>query len=153
MPPRKKAASAAGGSKKWNQNQQQSSEKPSKFGIQHFFERHTQNSLSQNPQKQQPAIAKVSSVDVGSDPVRLNQPVASTIAGVSSDSGVNPKNELGPGNANIEDNKNPSQSTPVEELISVVRGDANGNRLEVSPEFCKSLSRKRMKFSPGMVRF
>ncbi|KAL4585843.1 hypothetical protein LXL04_010469 [Taraxacum kok-saghyz] len=151
MPPRKKAASAAGGSKKSNQNQQQSSEKPSKFGIQHFFERHTQNSLSQNPQKQQPAIAKASSVDVGSDPVRLNQPVASTIAGSSSDSGVNPRTELGPGNANKEDNKNPSQSTPVEDLISVGRGDANGNRLEVSPEFCKSLSRKRMKFSPGML--
>uniref|UniRef100_A0A5B7AJ85 DNA helicase n=2 Tax=Davidia involucrata TaxID=16924 RepID=A0A5B7AJ85_DAVIN len=44
MAPRKKTAS---GSKKSNQNQQQS--QPSKFGIQHFFERHTQNALSQNP--------------------------------------------------------------------------------------------------------
>ncbi|XP_057510867.1 DNA replication ATP-dependent helicase/nuclease JHS1-like [Actinidia eriantha] len=43
MPPRKKPNSAT---KKSNQNQQ--NYQPSKFGIQHFFERHTQNSLSQN---------------------------------------------------------------------------------------------------------
>ncbi|KAI3764734.1 hypothetical protein L2E82_14747 [Cichorium intybus] len=154
MPPRKKAAAATGGSKKSNQIQHQSSEKPSKFGIQHFFERHTQNSLSQNPQKQQHTNAKVSSVDVGSDPVRLKETFASTTAAGSSDSGINPRNELGSGNANKEGNdgnKNPSQSTPVEELISVVRGDASGNLLEVSPEFCKSVSRKRIKFSPGML--
>ncbi|XP_059633769.1 DNA replication ATP-dependent helicase/nuclease JHS1 [Cornus florida] len=48
MPPRKKVAS---GSKKSNQNQQNS--QPSKFGIQHFFERHTQNTLSQNPKNAQ----------------------------------------------------------------------------------------------------
>ncbi|CAH1416109.1 unnamed protein product [Lactuca virosa] len=125
--------------------------KPSKFGIQHFFERHTQNSLSQNPQKQQPAIAKVSSVDVGPDPVRLNEPVASTTAAGSSDSLINPRNDLGSGDANKEGNKNASQSTPIEELISVVRSDASGNQLEVSPEFCKSVSRKRIKFSPGML--
>ncbi|XP_023743662.1 DNA replication ATP-dependent helicase/nuclease JHS1 [Lactuca sativa] len=151
MPPRKKAASVTGGSKKSNQVQQQSSEKPSKFGIQHFFERHTQNSLSQNPQKQQPTVAKVASVDVGPDPVRLNEPVASTTTAGSSDSGINPRNDLGSGDANKEGNKNASQSTPIEELISVVRGDASGNQLEVSPEFCKSVSRKRIKFSPGML--
>ncbi|VFQ84275.1 unnamed protein product [Cuscuta campestris] len=47
MPPRKRTST--GGSKKSsNQNQPpQPSSQPSKFGIQHFFERHTQNSLSQ----------------------------------------------------------------------------------------------------------
>ncbi|CAH9097877.1 unnamed protein product [Cuscuta epithymum] len=47
MPPRKRTSS--GGSKKSsNQNQQPPSEPP-KFGIQHFFERHTQNVSSQKP--------------------------------------------------------------------------------------------------------
>ncbi|KAL6964901.1 DNA helicase [Sarracenia purpurea var. burkii] len=44
MPPRRKTNSS---SKKSNQNQQNS--QPSKFGIQHFFDRHSQNTLSQNP--------------------------------------------------------------------------------------------------------
>ncbi|KAK9273764.1 hypothetical protein L1049_018574 [Liquidambar formosana] len=47
MAPRKKpSSSSSSSSKKSNQNQQA---QPSKFGIQHFFERHTQNALSQNP--------------------------------------------------------------------------------------------------------
>lgn len=47
MAPRKKTNSAAKKSS-FNQNNQQS--QPSKFGIQHFFERHSQNQ-SQNPKK------------------------------------------------------------------------------------------------------
>ncbi|XP_024988760.1 DNA replication ATP-dependent helicase/nuclease DNA2 [Cynara cardunculus var. scolymus] len=157
MAPRKKAA--AGASKKSNQIQQQPSQKPSKFGIQHFFERHTQNSVSQNPQKQQPAIAKEFSVDVGSVPERPLDPVASTSTGVvvrqQSDSsfgtGINPRKDLGLENANNNGDKNPYQSTTIEDLTPVARDDATGNQLEVSPEFCKSVSRKRIKFSPGML--
>ncbi|XP_052211363.1 DNA replication ATP-dependent helicase/nuclease JHS1 isoform X2 [Diospyros lotus] len=44
MPPRKKSNSS---SKKSIHNQQSS--QPAKFGIQHFFGRHTQNSITQNP--------------------------------------------------------------------------------------------------------
>ncbi|KAI3719214.1 hypothetical protein L6452_20109 [Arctium lappa] len=152
MAPRKKAA--AGGSKKSNQIQQQPSQKPSKFGIQHFFERHTQNS-----QKQQPAVAKESPIDVGSDPARPLEPVASTSTGVvvcqqsgsSFGTEINPRRDSGLGNANNDGDKNPSESTPIEDLIPVVRDDATSNQLEVSPEFCKSVSRKRIKFSPGML--
>ncbi|KAL8105137.1 DNA replication ATP-dependent helicase/nuclease JHS1 [Apium graveolens] len=50
MAPRKKGGSSSGGSKKCNQNNQQP--QPPKFGIQHFFDRHTQN--SQNPKFKPP---------------------------------------------------------------------------------------------------
>lgn len=67
MPPRKRASS--GGSKKSNhQNQQQAApppqqqpSQPPKFGIQHFFERHTQNVLSQKSK------ARLDSRSSGSD--------------------------------------------------------------------------------------
>ncbi|KVI08000.1 Dna2 [Cynara cardunculus var. scolymus] len=151
MAPIKKAP--AGGSKKSNQIKQQPSQKPSKFGIQHFFERHTQNCVPHHPQKQ-PAIAKEFSVDVGSVPERPLDPVASTRTGVvvrqqsdrSFSTGINPRKDLGLGNANNNGDKNPYQR-----LTPVARDDATGNQLEVSPEFCKSVSRKRIKFSPGMV--
>jgi DNA replication ATP-dependent helicase Dna2 len=58
MPPKKKSkssSSSTSSAKKNHQNsqqQQQQQQQPSKFGIQHFFNLHTQNalSLSQNPQ-------------------------------------------------------------------------------------------------------
>ncbi|KAJ4958932.1 hypothetical protein NE237_026043 [Protea cynaroides] len=55
MAPRKKSSSSSS-SKKSNQNNQQS--QPSKFGIQHFFDRHTQNAAlsdSQNARSLQPS--------------------------------------------------------------------------------------------------
>ncbi|XP_043718430.1 DNA replication ATP-dependent helicase/nuclease JHS1 isoform X4 [Telopea speciosissima] len=59
MAPRKKYGSSSS-SKKSNQNHQQS--QPSKFGIQHFFDRHTQNvalSASQNAKTPQPLQTSV----------------------------------------------------------------------------------------------
>ncbi|KAI5565965.1 hypothetical protein BDE02_14G154600 [Populus trichocarpa] len=55
MPPKKKSkssSSSTSSAKKNHQNSQQQQQQPSKFGIQHFFNLHTQNalSLSQNPQ-------------------------------------------------------------------------------------------------------
>ncbi|KAL8229689.1 hypothetical protein R6Q57_014589 [Mikania cordata] len=158
MPPRKKTAKAtvaASGSKKPNQIQQQSSQKPSKFGIHHFFERHTQNS-----QKHQPTNAKQPAIN---DQGKPTDPVPSTSdsfavvnqANRSSDLGINPRNDSGSGtsknNANYTGVNNPSQSTPIEDLIPVVKDNASGNQLEVSPDFCKSVPRKRIKFSPGML--
>ncbi|KVI08001.1 Dna2 [Cynara cardunculus var. scolymus] len=145
MAPIKKAPHR--GSKKSNQIKQQPSQKPSKFGIQHFFEHHTQNCVPQHPQKQ-PAIAKEFSVDVSSVPERRLDPVASTSTGVvvrqqsdrSFSTGINPRKDLGLGNANNNGDKNPYQGTPIEDLTPVARDDAAGNQLEVSPEFCKSFS-------------
>ncbi|KAK9065396.1 hypothetical protein SSX86_016779 [Deinandra increscens subsp. villosa] len=148
MPPRKKpvkATLAASGSKKSNQIQQQSSQKPSKFGIQHFFERHTQNS-----QKPQPTNAKQSTTNQQSDPGKRSDPVSIDgfavrhQANCSSDLGTNPRNDS-------KNSKNPSQSTPTEDLIPADRDNGSGNQLEISPEFCKSIPRKRIKFSPGML--
>lgn len=61
MGPRRKPIS---GPKKSNQNQQQS--QPSKFGIQHFFDRHTQN--SQNPKFKPPIVKKPDSLPI--EPVK-----------------------------------------------------------------------------------
>ncbi|KAL3613640.1 hypothetical protein CASFOL_041714 [Castilleja foliolosa] len=46
---------------------------------------------------------------------------------------------------------NPSQATPIENILPIVIDDEEDNRLEVSPEASKSLSVKRFKFSPGML--
>ncbi|KAJ6319289.1 hypothetical protein OIU78_014832 [Salix suchowensis] len=64
MPPKKKSkssASSTSSAKKNHENsQQQQQQPPSKFGIQHFFNLHTQNalSLSQNPQPRPTPIPK-----------------------------------------------------------------------------------------------
>lgn len=50
------------------------------------------------------------------------------------------KNELG----------GPSQSTPTENVVTAGSGE-DKNQAEITPEFCKSVSVKRFKFSPGMV--
>nr|GEY09077.1 DNA replication ATP-dependent helicase/nuclease DNA2 [Tanacetum cinerariifolium] len=142
MPPRKKPTIAATTSSKKptnkTQQQQQQNQPSQKFGIQHFFERHTQNT-------QKPTSSKQPTTQIGSDPDRKTDLVANSTSG--SNLGINPRNESG--------SKNGSQSTPVEDLIPVVKIDDddndNGNVMEVSPEFCKAVSRKRIKFSPGML--
>lgn len=64
MPPKKKSkssSSSTSSAKKNHENsQQQQQQPPSKFGIQHFFNLHTQNalSLSQNPQPRPTPIPK-----------------------------------------------------------------------------------------------
>nr|XP_016437207.1 PREDICTED: uncharacterized protein LOC107763247 [Nicotiana tabacum] len=50
------------------------------------------------------------------------------------------KNELG----------GPSQSTPTENVVTAGSGE-DKNQAEITPEFCKSVSVKRFKFSPGML--
>ncbi|GFP90454.1 DNA replication ATP-dependent helicase/nuclease dna2 [Phtheirospermum japonicum] len=56
------------------------------------------------------------------------------------------------GNSEEAEASNPSQATPMENILPVViDDDGEDNRLEVSPEASKSLSVKRFKFSPGML--
>ncbi|GMY22919.1 DNA replication ATP-dependent helicase/nuclease JHS1 isoform X2 [Fagus crenata] len=130
MAPRKKpnssSSSASLASKKSNPNNQP---QPSKFGIQHFFERHTQNALlaSQNPKKSLP------SDDVpSSGPVRIEKSVLTDIKRQTKEPNI------------------PSQNTPPENLVMIGVNDAE-NLSEVSPEISKSVSLKRFKFSPGML--
>nr|XP_043625334.1 DNA replication ATP-dependent helicase/nuclease JHS1 [Erigeron canadensis] len=165
MAPRKKPITSSSGSKK--QNQQNSSQNPTKFGIQHFFERHTQNSQKPNIPKNPSAqsnlgsdpkipINPVSTKSTESVPLFNNNQDNSSSANLGVNV-INPKNrndnaksdfenDLGSGNLKNDGNKSGSESTPVEDLIPVEM-----DVLEVSPEFCKSVSRKRIKFSPGML--
>ncbi|XP_058204643.1 DNA replication ATP-dependent helicase/nuclease JHS1 isoform X2 [Rhododendron vialii] len=143
MPPKKKLNSA---SKKSNQNSQ-----PSKFGIQHFFHRHT---LTQNhPKTQQtpdPNTNKLQIPTNGSLPPEKSGPIAALSAAPNSkkialDSAVrNPTND-----SRTTETTN-SQNTPPENLLPAAV-NAGENQSEVSPEICKSVSVKRFKFSPGML--
>lgn len=90
---------------------------PSKYGIQHFFDRHT----IQHSQKQQ-ANNSTSQVDS----VSLPPPEKPNYGKAPSSQDVTPDN-----------------------LVLPVATDPT----EVSPEISKSMSRKRFKFSPGMVTY
>lgn len=175
MAPRKKTVS---GSKKSNQNNQNS--QPPKFGIQHFFERHTQNAQSQKSQKTEtpnfnPNNTTLSQNPQNSDPKSgvsvLENPKNGSIS-VSNSRSVELKNgNLGFQNAGSElsfgivdrsngvlgsqgskSNNHSQNNTPIENLIPVVNSGEE-NQLDVSPEICKSVNVKRFKFSPGMVIF
>ncbi|KAI7740316.1 hypothetical protein M8C21_005296 [Ambrosia artemisiifolia] len=152
MPPRKKPTKASttttsSGSKKSNQTQQQqqSSQKPTKFGIQHFFDRHTQNTQKQQPTTTVKLPPPNHSSTSNAFPVPNQSNSTTSHLGI-----INPKHNNNDDNNNNVGVKNTSQSTPTEDLIPVVVV-GSGNQLDVSPEFSKSLPRKRVKFSPGML--
>ncbi|XP_047338486.1 DNA replication ATP-dependent helicase/nuclease JHS1 isoform X2 [Impatiens glandulifera] len=152
MPPRKKPNSS---SKKLNQNQQSS--QASKFGIQHFFEKHTQNNSSQT-HKKGPALPAShtnltrSSPEILSELKSINEGVIPELGNSSStvqkqEHSIQPQGNLVSGISAVENDKKgknicPSQHTPPEKLLPIS---------EVSPEICKSVSLKRFKFSPGML--
>ena len=109
MPPKKKpnnSSSSSSSSKK-------PIPQPSKYGIQHFFDRHT--TQHQNSQKLQSNHV----ADAASDPPEKSNDAEAKASGASSQA-----------------------STPVNEAHTLS---------EVSPEMSKTTSRKRFKFSPGMV--
>lgn len=173
MPPRKKpnsssssSSASSSSSKKSNPTNQP---QPSKFGIQHFFERHTQNALlaSQNPKPASPSNAAVStsqnpatdtprsgpeksglpvpspSIDPENAP-NLHKPDSNHKVSASRD----PKKCLG---SLANDPNNASQNTPSDNIAAICFS-ADENLSEVSPEVSKSVSLKRFKFSPGMVK-
>ncbi|KAL1802450.1 hypothetical protein ACET3Z_031097 [Daucus carota] len=153
MPPRKKPGS---GSKKSNPNHQQS--EPSKFGIQHFFDRHTQN--SQNPKFKPPIVKKPDS--------RSTEPGKSVSEhredGTGSNLGVVDRK---PGNLGVESEGGVGGSgvgPGVVEMVGVekegsLENTPNGkvvrngdvDEMDVSPDISKAVSAKRFKFSPGML--
>lgn len=143
MPPRKKGNSSAKKSNAVKESQ------PSKFGIQHFFERHTQNAATQKRSS--------ASIDLVSNQENEN-PISSEVNPKSDFNSAalppqNPKNvgvsvSQNPKIDLVSQDKekiNPSENTPPEDLVPV---DAVS---ELSPEICKSVSLKRLKFSPGMI--
>ncbi|XP_019235819.1 PREDICTED: uncharacterized protein LOC109216143 [Nicotiana attenuata] len=185
MAPKKRTSS--GSTKKsshLNQNlQHQQQSQRSKFGIQHFFERHTQNVLSQKSKPllvphnsnsnsfQNPKENSSVSVPETSTNNGLNSEKRDKDNAVSRDKGCRNVNKsdhidvterfkdkgVGDGKnkgKRVTSKKNelggPSQSTPTENVVTVGSGE-DKNQAEITPEFCKSVSVKRFKFSPGML--
>ncbi|KAL5799099.1 hypothetical protein ACOSQ2_003919 [Xanthoceras sorbifolium] len=119
MPPRKKVSSS---SKKLQSSQSQ----PTKFGIQHFFDRHSQrpktvtDSTPQNPKSPTSTSSQ--------NPINASDSATAT--------------RLSPNSA--------LENTPPENLIPI-NDDDNNNPTQDSPEISKSFPFKRFKFSPGML--
>ncbi|KAI9092990.1 hypothetical protein K1719_027513 [Acacia pycnantha] len=135
MPPRKKPSSS---SKKSNPS---SEAQPSKFGIQHFFERHTQNALLAT-QKQPKNDASANR------PVSAPQDSKSDLARPKTgNSELRKRKVIPPVGAN--ESNNVSQNTPSENLL-IPGFNAVENLPEASPEISKIVPHKRPKFSPGM---
>lgn len=158
MPPRKKPSSSSSSSKKSNPNNQA---QPSKFGIQHFFERHTQNALQasqKHPRTEANANSSIPNV-TGSEAVAPKKLVSvlpepeNVLKGEASGLEIanskfqNPKDNLPlPTNeANLL-----SENTLSENMV-IPGFNVAENLPEVSPEISKIVPHKRFKFSPGMV--
>ncbi|TQE09067.1 hypothetical protein C1H46_005450 [Malus baccata] len=154
MAPRKKPIfSNTTSSKKSNAKAQP---QPSKFGIQHFFERHTQN--SQKPKE-------VAASSPPQNPKTLAATVSPTVAPVQSVPKIRKPAQIDAGNAVLAlvndeiqsisqlGNKNSmSKYTPPENVMAAgIGGDKENVDDEASPEISKSKSLKRFKFSPGML--
>ncbi|CAJ2669775.1 unnamed protein product [Trifolium pratense] len=117
MPPKKKPNTSSSSSKK-------PILQPSKYGIQHFFDRHATQQQSQKLQSNN-----------------------STSQVVASDSLPPPPEK--PKDADVPSGATSQGGTPNDSVLPVVTDDTD-NPSEVSPEISKSMSRKRFKFSPGM---
>ncbi|TQD94864.1 hypothetical protein C1H46_019564 [Malus baccata] len=154
MAPRKKPIfSNKTSSKKSNSKAQPQA---SKFGIQHFFERHTQNSQKPNnvaasapPQNPKPLAAAFSSTVATEQLVPEIRKPAQIDGGnpvlVSVNDEVRSNSKLGNKNSML-------QYTPPENLMAArVGGDKENVDGEASPEISKSKSIKRFNFSPGML--
>ncbi|XP_051146312.1 DNA replication ATP-dependent helicase/nuclease JHS1 [Andrographis paniculata] len=170
MAPRKRATS--GGKKSGHQNREaQQPSQPSKFGIQHFFERHSlsQKACSQNapkkdehlPRNPLPGSANGASQKAGNEleigAVRVENPVAvnssEKIASMGKHLRGHNSVKIGDsesGGSLVEMEKSDQSPITVKENLFRVDGD-EGDRLEVSPEASKCNSAKRYKFSPGML--
>ncbi|KAK7256275.1 hypothetical protein RIF29_29716 [Crotalaria pallida] len=174
MPPKRKsnASSSSSSSKKPNPPQ------PSKFGIQHFFDRHTasqkllqsnNNASNSSDSKSTPAfrvpLPPSPILPEPSEPSNSNA-AAATIAPNKSESvptqaarndcptaappEQKPNNGGGSGSNNSSNSTN--YVTPPESVVlpGIDNAAASESCAEVSPEISKSLSLKRFKFSPGM---
>ncbi|PON87540.1 hypothetical protein TorRG33x02_167180 [Trema orientale] len=152
MPPRKKPTSSSS-SKKSNQNNQP---QPSKFGIQHFFERHSQNALlaSQNPKNVLTPITVTTSNDAVSA-----SPSSKPLAVSSRQNPIELDADDGNGGLDSQNPRDRSLTSSKESKHGLANASENTppeigteeSLPQVSPEISKSVSLKRFKFSPGML--
>ncbi|KAL3833010.1 hypothetical protein ACJIZ3_007746 [Penstemon smallii] len=133
MAPRKRTSS--GGKKSSNQSREHPPSQPSKFGIQHFFDRHTQS---------QKALSQRQN-GIPENAVSEN-PKNNAVNSIKSDE-INGTSEYA---ENRKGGELREKDTPTDNLLPVVINDEK-NQVEVSPEPSKSVSIKRAKFSPGML--
>ncbi|XP_061997380.1 DNA replication ATP-dependent helicase/nuclease JHS1 [Rosa rugosa] len=154
MAPRKKPNSSSSTTASSRKSNSKAQPQPSKFSIQHFFERHTQN--SQNPQttassaphNPKPPIPDSSTAIVPQKSIPEIQNPAPIEANSALVASGNPENRRDSQSSS----KNSTQETPTENLVAVRFMDAEPNvDEEASPEVSKSKSVKRFKFSPGML--
>ncbi|KAH7525256.1 hypothetical protein FEM48_Zijuj06G0205800 [Ziziphus jujuba var. spinosa] len=152
MPPRKKSNSSSSNATTSSRKSNQSNHhpQPSKFGIQHFFERHTQNPLlsaSQNPKIQNAP----NPLPPSSNPLPISDSLPTNSARIDDVNGnvasLAPKDANKGTHSKLGAPIHASQNTPLENLVPA-GVDADEGLSEVSPEISKSA--KRFKFSPGM---
>lgn len=174
MPPRKKP-SCSSSSKKPNLNNQA---QPSKFGIQHFFERHTQNALLASQKQPKNDENSIGPTSAPQDSKSVASPSSRSIPCVTGSEAVAPKkldsvipragNDLNPevagpkiANSELQNAKDypPLPANESNELSHNIPSEKSGipgfnaaeNLPELSPEISKAMPHKRFKFSPGMV--
>lgn len=141
MPPRRKINSSSS-SKKPNVSNQQS--QPSKFGIQHFFERHTQNALvATHNHPSSPPNALLSAAP--KSPIPDHNPLSSSNANAA----ALPLPLEAASSAVV--SHSASQNPKIDSDSSADKPPAIDVNVEVSPSVSKSTSLKRFNFSPGMV--
>ncbi|KAL7120847.1 hypothetical protein ACP275_02G147300 [Erythranthe tilingii] len=178
MAPRKKASSVGKKSSTSNKEPLQPSHPP-KFGIQHFFDRHSQSqkTLSQsNSSKrkddsapdQNPQIASKPAVNqnTGNDSDRVKMEVDCPVGTAKLEKiesmgkylrGENPiRNAASSSKSCADENCGNSRKCEEKAVIDLSEGSPKDNlspvdQLDVSPEPSKSVSVKRFKFSPGML--
>lgn len=143
MPPRKKkpnSSSSSSSSRKSSIANHQA--QPSKFGIQHFFERHSQNASQNLKNAAKPTVSPPNGA------FSAPQPTPEPINVIDHDED-DPASENTKNRSHLKGNgrDKASQSTPPEGMARI------GADAEASPEIFKSLSLKRLKFSPGMVNY
>ncbi|KAF3447603.1 hypothetical protein FNV43_RR12790 [Rhamnella rubrinervis] len=153
MPPRRKSNSSSSSSSSNTASSKRSNPsnkpQPCKFGIQHFFERHTQNALlasqkSKNVPNPLPSTSDFNLIPFSDSAAQSSIQIDANGASLASQSKKKGSDSNKDGPINV------SQNTPVENLIPVGI-DADVGFPEVSPEISKSVSAKRFKFSPGML--
>ncbi|PKI63441.1 hypothetical protein CRG98_016108 [Punica granatum] len=137
MPPRKRSTSSSSSAKK--SNHQNQSPQPSKYGIQHFFDRHSQQNSSQNLRSDSGDSRSTAARNV---PGNEQNPISGGGRVVPVDASASTASTSKPGCL---------QDTLPEDNVMGKCGDGGESPIEVSPEISKSVPLKRFKFSPGML--
>ncbi|KAI4353108.1 hypothetical protein L6164_002081 [Bauhinia variegata] len=153
MPPRKKP-NTSGSSKKSNLHNQT---QPSKFGIQRFFERHTQNALSAS-QKLENATATDSSATNDTTSTSQENSKSNGVRGSRNNPIVVGSESIAPKTSDFILKKVGNETKLVNSALPLQKNDEANNPPHETPpenlvppeESVSEVSLKRLKFSPGM---